>query len=86
MFDGNRAFVAASSRWVFYLLHFSSFVIALYLYPYLQPFAEQYIPEAYAVARLPATWLATYFLALTILPEILCMIWKMVMMGDDSGR
>jgi hypothetical protein len=79
----NQYFVAANSKIVYYILHFASFVLAIYLLPYLTPLATQYIPETYSWARLPATWLAAYFLALTILPELLCAIYKMIMLNDD---
>lgn len=87
MFDfikQNRAFVAYHSYAIYLLLEFASFVLAVYLIPYLQPLSVQYIPEAYAWARVIAVWLAAYLLALTILPEILCAIYKAIMLNDNQ--
>jgi hypothetical protein len=81
----NRDFVAVNNRFIFYILHFASFVLAVYLIPYMQPLAAQYIPDAYSWSRLFATWLAAYILALIILPELLCMIYKAIMLNDESG-
>jgi hypothetical protein len=79
----NQAIVAMHSIIVYYLLHFASFVLAVYLIPYLQPLSVQYVPEAYAWSRIVVVWLVAYLLALMILPELLCAIYKMIMLNDD---
>jgi len=63
-----KAYAEVNNKVAFHIIMFIGFVAAFYIMPFIQVQVPKYIHQTYL--QVPLTYLATYVVALYILPEI----------------